>query len=243
MPYNIHVHEATFITSAVRPSGYPDTGGLPEIAVAGRSNVGKSSLINTLVNRRRLAKVSNTPGRTQLLNFFRVDDRFVLCDLPGYGYARVPTAIKEKWGAMIETYLAMRDPLRGLLLLIDARREPGEWEHALVAWLTHHGRAVLPVVTKIDKLPVSKRKLAVAGIAKGLGLAPRQVVAWSAVTGDGLEVLWERVVRLTGTDLPPMEPEAGEASESSAAEVGEASEPSAAEASEASEASEPSIEP
>lgn len=200
MPYNPNVIAATFIKSAVHPKDYPDTGGLPEIAVAGRSNVGKSSLINTLVNRRRLAKVSNTPGRTQLLNFFQVDDRFVLCDLPGYGYARVPVAVKAQWGRMIETYVERREPLRGLLMLMDARREPGEFEHALVAWLSHHGRAVLPVVTKIDKLSPSKRKPAVAAIAKGLGLAPRQVVAWSAVTGDGLEVLWRRVVRLTGTE-------------------------------------------
>lgn len=205
MPHNPHVNAATFIKSAVHQKDYPDTGGLPEIAVAGRSNVGKSSLINTLVNRRRLAKVSNTPGRTQLLNFFRVDDRFVLCDLPGYGYAKVPTAIKAQWGKMIETYLERREPLRGLLMLMDARREPGEFEHALVAWLSHHGRAVLPVVTRIDKLSPSKRKPAVAAIAKTLGLAPRQVVAWSAVTGDGLDVLWRRVVRLTGTEPAPDE--------------------------------------
>lgn len=199
MAYNPHVNEATFIKSAVHPPDWPDTGGLPEIAVAGRSNVGKSSLINTLVNRHRLAKVSNTPGRTQLLNFFMVDDRFVLCDLPGYGYAKVPPHIKAQWGRMIERYLAERGPLKALLLLMDARRTPGDWERDLITWISHHGRAVLPVVTKIDKLPVSKRKPALAGIAKSMGLPPKMLVAWSAVTGDGLEPLWNRVVRLTGT--------------------------------------------
>lgn len=199
MPYNPHVNQAEFIKSAVKPPDWPDTGGLPEIAVAGRSNVGKSSLINTLVNRRRLAKVSNTPGRTQLLNFFRVDDRFVLCDLPGYGYAKVPPQIKAQWGRMIETYLAERGPLKALLLLMDARREPGDWERDLITWVSHHGRAVVPVVTKIDKLPVSKRKPALGGIARTMGLPARQLVGWSAVNGDGLEDLWRRVVRLTGT--------------------------------------------
>lgn len=203
MPYNPHVNEATFIKSAVHPPDYPDTEGLPELAIAGRSNVGKSSLINTLVNRRKLAKVSNTPGRTQLLNFFRVDDRFVICDLPGYGYAKVPAAIRAQWGSMIETYLATREPLRALLLLVDVRREPGQWEHDLIAWLTHHGRAVLPVVTKIDKLSVSKRKPAIGKIARSLGMQPRQVVGWSAVNGDGLETLWRRVLRLTGTAETP----------------------------------------
>lgn len=197
MPENPHVRRVEFIKSAVRPADYPDEGGKPEIAVAGRSNVGKSSLINGLVNRRRLAKVSGTPGRTQLLNFFRVNDAFVLCDLPGYGYARVPESVRRSWGPMVETYLSTRDTLRAILLLVDARREPGDWEAQLVGAASAHGRAVIPVVTKIDKLPPSKRELAIARVARRLGFPRRQVIGWSALTGEGLEALWERVVRFT----------------------------------------------
>ena len=128
MAENLAVHTVVFLKSASRLSESPDTGSLPELAIAGRSNVGKSSLINRLVNRRQLARVSNTPGRTQLLNFFRVNDAFVLCDLPGYGYAKVPWELRSSWGDMIGGYLERRTPLRALLLLVDCRREPGQWE-------------------------------------------------------------------------------------------------------------------
>ena len=175
---------------------FPETGDWPEIAVAGRSNVGKSSLINRLVNRRRIAKVSNTPGRTQLLNFFSIDERFVLCDLPGYGYANVPAAIRGGWREMIERYLSRRETLRGLLLLMDVRRTPGDWEASMVGWCTFHGQTVIPVVTKIDKLPRSRRTLAIRGIAQKLGMSERQLVAWSATTGDGLDGLWTAIDRV-----------------------------------------------
>lgn len=195
-----HVRSATFIKSAVHPPDYPDTSGLPEIAVAGRSNVGKSSLINKLVGRRRLAKVSSTPGRTQLLNFFDVDESFVLCDLPGYGYARVPAHVKRNWGKMVETYLSTRSELRALLLLMDVRRTPGEWEKQLVGWSSMHGYTLVPVVTKVDKLGSSKRKPAIAKVARGLGLGPKQVIGWSAVSGQGVDALWRRIDRLTRSE-------------------------------------------
>mgnify|MGYP001164976641 CR=1 FL=1 len=202
MSDNHRVGSATFIKSAVYSADYPDTNGLPELAVAGRSNVGKSSLINKLVGRRKLAKVSNTPGRTQLLNFFDIDETFVLCDLPGYGYAKVPTHVKKNWGKMVETYLSTREELRGLLLLMDVRRTPGEWEKQLVGWSSLHGYTLVPVVTKVDKLSTSKRKPAIAKVAKALGLMPKQVVGWSAVSGQGLDALWSRIDRLSqsGTD-------------------------------------------
>ena len=164
--------------------------------MAGRSNVGKSSLINRLVNRRRLAKVSNTPGRTQLLNFFLVNDRFVLCDLPGYGFAKVPKKIKDGWGRMVESYLAERNQIRALLILTDVRRQPGDWEKQMVTWASHFGYAVIPVATKIDKLTVSKKKPGILSTAQGLGLNPKQVVAWSAVSGEGLDELWDRIERV-----------------------------------------------
>ncbi len=121
------IHSAEFITSAVKPSQYPPVG-LPEVAFAGRSNVGKSSLINTIVNRKRLVKTSRTPGRTQLINFFSINEKLMLVDLPGYGYAKVPAAIRKKWRPMIETYLAWRDSLRGVFLILDVSRSPDERE-------------------------------------------------------------------------------------------------------------------
>ncbi len=194
MAENLHVRNVEFMKSGVRPEHYPESE-LPEIAVAGRSNVGKSSLINKLTNRRRIAKVSNTPGRTQLLNWFKVNDEFVLCDLPGYGYARVPHEVKRQWGPMIETYLEGREQLKALLLLVDVRREPGDWETQLVGWCSHHGRQVIPVVTKVDKLNRSRRGLAVRKVADSLGFNPRKVVGWSAQTGEGMEALWQSIQR------------------------------------------------
>ena len=185
---------ATFITSAVYPKSYPETA-LPEVAIAGRSNVGKSTLINGLVNRKKLAKVSNTPGRTQLLNFFLINNAFVLCDLPGYGYAKVPAEIRKNWRPMIETYLARREQLKLLMLLVDIRRDPGTFETDLIGWATAHGLAILPVATKLDKLSASKRKPALNRVAKGLGLDSRSLFGWSALSGEGGERLWHTLNR------------------------------------------------
>ena len=203
MTENPNVRSAVFIKSAVHVRDYPDTGGKPEVAVVGRSNVGKSSLINRLVNRHRLAKVSNTPGRTQLLNFFEINHSFVLCDLPGYGYAKVPVKMKASWGKMVENYLSQREPLRVMLLLVDGRRKPGEWEHSLVGWASAYGFSVLPIATKIDKLSVSKRKPALADIAKSLGIDKRHLIAWSATQGIGLDLLWSRLMKQLGLPKTP----------------------------------------
>ena len=130
------IKSAEFVTSATKPSQYPKRA-LPEIAFAGRSNVGKSSLINTLVNRKHLVKTSSTPGRTQLINFFDINGRMGIVDLPGYGYAKVPVSVRKKWGPMIETYLSERETLRGVVVIMDIRRIPRQEELNLLAWLNH----------------------------------------------------------------------------------------------------------
>lgn len=194
MADNRYVTKVEFIKSAVYPRDFPETL-LPEIAIAGRSNVGKSSLINKLVNRRRIARVSNTPGRTQLLNFFSVNDRFTICDLPGYGYARVPAAVQRQWGPMVEAYLIERECLRALVMLVDVRREPGEFEAQVATWTSAQGLALIPVVTKVDKISKSKRAIAVQKVARALGFSARQVIGWSAITGEGLDGLWRAIQR------------------------------------------------
>lgn len=186
------VQSAEFITSAVKPPQYPPAQ-WPEIAFAGRSNVGKSSLINTLVNRKRLVKTSNTPGRTQLINFFLINKNFYFVDLPGYGFAKVPLAVKKKWGPMIETYLSQRSTLKGVVLLIDIRRIPGIEDSNLVAWLAQYGIALLPVLTKADKLSKTNQKKQRQAIASALGLTADRLILFSAKTRQGKEALWEQI--------------------------------------------------
>ena len=190
-----HIKTATFVKSAVWPRAYPDPEHYPEIAVAGRSNVGKSSLINRLTQRKQLARVSNTPGRTQLLNFFLINEQFTLCDLPGFGYAKVPLSVKKQWGQMMELYLTQRDPLRALLILMDIRRTPGDWERELVTLGSACGWGVIPVVTKADKLSRSQQKPAIAKIAKSIGLSSKQVVPCSSLSGEGMDDVWRAMQR------------------------------------------------
>ena len=188
----MNVQTAEFITSAVKPQHYPPPE-YPEIAFAGRSNVGKSSLINRLVNRKRLVKTSNTPGRTQLINFFSIDARLSFVDLPGYGYARVPVAVKKQWGPMVETYLASREILRGVFLIVDIRRIPGQEEHDLVHWLTFHRRPHRIVVTKVDKLSRNKQVRPLRTIAEQFACPREALLLFSAKTGQGLEALWQAI--------------------------------------------------
>ena len=162
------IKSAEFVTSAVKPNHYPPPDH-PEIAFAGRSNVGKSSLINTLVRRKRLVKTSSTPGRTQLINFFLINDAFMLVDLPGFGYAKVPAAVKKEWGPMVEAYIAQRTTLKGVVVLLDIRRQPGLEELNLIDWLRHYGVVVVPVLTKADKLSktnqIKQRRAAAQALA------------------------------------------------------------------------------
>lgn len=183
------IKTADFVTSAVKPSQYPEAE-LPEIAFAGRSNVGKSSLINCLVNRRHLVKTSSTPGRTQLVNFFDVNSQFTFVDLPGYGYAKVPAHIRKTWGPMIETYLSTRETLKGVVVLLDMRRKPGQEEQDLMEWLGYHEVPAVIVLTKADKFSKTKRKNQVKKITEELGIEEESLIQFSSKTRLGKEKLW-----------------------------------------------------
>jgi len=162
---------------------------LPEIAFAGRSNVGKSSLINVLLNRRGFAKTSSTPGRTQSINFMEINSAFYFVDLPGYGYANVPLEVRKKWQPLIEGYLAQRGTLRLLVLLCDIRREPQEDEELFSSWLMQHNIPLMVVLTKIDKLKKNSQVASHRQWQNRLGLI-EQIVLFSAVTGEGKEKIW-----------------------------------------------------
>jgi GTP-binding protein len=189
------IKSADFITSAVKPDQYPPAEG-PEIAFAGRSNVGKSSLINCLVNRKRLVKTSSTPGRTQLINFFRINATFNLVDLPGYGYARVPEKVRRQWGPMVERYLDSRTTLKGVVLLIDVRRTPGAEEGNLLNWLLDRQLPCLPVLTKADKLSKTKQRKQALIIAAHLDIAAEDLILFSAKTRQGKNKVWAAIEEL-----------------------------------------------
>ncbi len=189
-----------FVKSAARPSHYPE-GALPEVAFAGRSNVGKSSLINALVQRKRLARTSNTPGRTQLINFFTVNGRFSLVDLPGYGFAKVPTAVKRNWGPMVEAYLKKRESLRLVLLILDIRREPSDDDLTLLRWLDLYRIPALCILTKIDKLSRGQAAVRRRQIEETLHAASRgPSLLFSAKTGEGREAVWRAIEEHLATE-------------------------------------------
>ncbi|OPY90462.1 MAG: putative GTP-binding protein EngB [Syntrophus sp. PtaU1.Bin208] len=183
-----------FVKSATAPAGYPP-GTLPEVAFVGRSNVGKSSLINTLVRRKQLARTSNTPGRTQLINFFNINQELLFVDLPGYGFARVPEAVKREWGPMIEAYLQERECLKLVVFILDIRRNPSEEDLALKDWLDFYGRKTLFVLTKADKLSRGEGNNRSRAIRELLSL-PDMPITFSAKTGLGRDQIWEEIQRL-----------------------------------------------
>ncbi|MGD9349828.1 MAG: ribosome biogenesis GTP-binding protein YihA/YsxC [Desulfobacterales bacterium] len=196
----MQINSAEFVKSATRPAEYP-AAKLPEIAFAGRSNVGKSSLINTLVNRKRLVKTSATPGRTQLINFFDINGRVVFVDLPGYGYAKVPASVRKKWGPMIETYLSGRQTLKGVVVIMDIRRTPQQEELNLLAWLGHYDIAAIVVLTKTDKLSKSKSAQQHGSIARALSREPRDLILFSAKSRRGRDSLWKAILSLVKTEV------------------------------------------
>jgi GTP-binding protein len=176
-----------FVTSAPDLASLPDSPA--EVAFVGRSNVGKSSLINALANRKGLAHVSNTPGRTQLLNLFVLPSGATVMDLPGYGYAAVPGRVRATWGSMIEGYLLGREPLRQVLVLVDGEIGPAKLDLTMLAWIRSHQVPFTVVATKHDKVKPSKRGTRQADLAAGCGLPASEIVWASAAKGTGLSVL------------------------------------------------------
>jgi GTP-binding protein len=192
------IRSLEFLGGMAQPGGWRPPSGLPEIAFAGRSNVGKSSLLNRLVRRRGLARVSRTPGRTQEINFFRVNDAFVLVDLPGYGYARVAKERRESWRPLIEGYLSASPALRGVVQLLDARHDPTPDDRAMLEFLATIGTPTMVVVTKIDKVAPKAQSGRVEALRQDLGLDSAQVIAFSATNGAGRDELAAAVAGLVG---------------------------------------------
>jgi GTP-binding protein len=191
------IKSAEFVKSAVKPAQYPDAV-LPEFAFTGRSNVGKSSLINTLVNRKRLVKTSATPGRTQLINFFLINKTFSFVDLPGFGYAKVPASVRKKWGPMIETYLSTRKSLKGVALIMDVRRIPGIQDLNFIEWLYYYNIPGILILTKADKLSKTKQLIQKATIAKALSVDKDDLILFSAKSRLGKDVVWDAIEGLIG---------------------------------------------
>ena len=183
------ITSAEFITSAVKKTHYPQPS-LPEVAFAGRSNVGKSSLINTLVNKKHLVKTSSRPGRTQTLNFFLINKKVCFVDLPGYGFAEVPLKVRAQWKEMVEGYLSSRQVLRLVVILLDIRRTPSSEDASLIRWLEAAAIPFLVVLTKADKVSKNKQRAQYAFIGNQLLLRKEELMLFSAVTHQGrLEVL------------------------------------------------------
>jgi GTP-binding protein len=201
----VQVVSAEFSKTATRPQEWP-RGPAPEVAFVGRSNVGKSSMLNALTRRKGLARVSATPGRTRALQFFDIAVRptpaarprpIRFCDLPGYGFAKVSKVERDKWAAMIEDYLRERDVLRAVVLIVDARHLPAESDHEALAFLRDGGRQVIVAATKTDKLSRNRVGAALRAVEADLGLARGDVVPFSAMEGTGADALWARIAAVT----------------------------------------------
>jgi GTP-binding protein len=190
------IRNVEFIGGMAEKHGWRPDSPLPEVAFAGRSNVGKSSLLNALVRRKSFARVSRTPGRTREINFFRVNNNFVLVDLPGYGYARISKEKKAEWRPMIESYLRRTTQLRGIVLLLDIRREPSEDDRAMLDFLAEVGVPTIVALTKTDKLSKAAARESAVQIARSLALEAEQVIPFSAHTGEGRVELLEAITSL-----------------------------------------------
>ncbi|MFF2018648.1 ribosome biogenesis GTP-binding protein YihA/YsxC [Paenibacillus sp. NPDC058177] len=215
------VNNAEFIISAVGPDQYPDDA-LPEIALAGRSNVGKSSLINRMINRKNLARTSSTPGKTQHMNYYLVNENMYFVDFPGYGYAKVSKTQRATWGKMVEKYLAERDTLKLVLLVVDLRHPPTSNDKMMFDWLKHYDIPLCVVATKADKIPKTRWPKHVKIMKQELGVLPGDLfIPFSSEIGLGREELWALVAEyiqsteqeVVEDEAAVQEPDAGEASE------------------------------
>jgi GTP-binding protein len=190
-----HPKDVEFIGAIANP-GQPLPADLPQVAIAGKSNVGKSTLINRVTNRKKLARVSKRPGKTQEINFYRVDNRFLLSDLPGYGFAKAPPDVRQRWGPLVESYLGSSQGVLGIVLLIDARHGPTPDDWQMIEYLERLGLPTLFVLTKTDKLTKSKRKKQLDKVQEKLGASDEQVLATSALSGEGVRDLWWSILEL-----------------------------------------------
>lgn len=191
------VKNAEFVISAVGPDQYPEDA-LPEIALAGRSNVGKSSLINRMINRKNLARTSSTPGKTQHLNYYRINEQLYFVDFPGYGFAKVSKVQREAWGKMIERYLVEREPLKLVLLIVDLRHPPSKDDLLMYDWLQHYDLPVCVVATKADKIPRSKWAKHVKQMKQELSLrVDHPLIMFSSELGLGKDELWNVISQYT----------------------------------------------
>lgn len=187
------IKKIEFKTAAVNAAGYPQEG-YPEVAFAGRSNVGKSSLINAMTNRKSIAKISSTPGKTKTINFFNINDNLYFVDLPGYGYANVSKTEKQKWGAMIEKYLLQRETLKLVVSIIDIRHDPTADDIMMIEWIKASGLPLVVVASKADKLSRNQVNKNIASIRKILKMTGDDtLIPFSSVTADGKEELWEKI--------------------------------------------------
>ncbi|MEE6449646.1 MULTISPECIES: ribosome biogenesis GTP-binding protein YihA/YsxC [Bacillaceae] len=190
------VTTADIVISAVRPNQYPDTQ-FPEIALAGRSNVGKSSFINKMLNRKALARTSSKPGKTQTLNFFLINEQLFYVDVPGYGYAKVSKKEREAWGKMIETYITTREQLRAVILLVDLRHSPTEDDVMMYDFLKHYQIPVIIVATKADKIPKGKWDKHAKVVREKLQIEEGdELILFSSETGMGKEKAWSVIDRM-----------------------------------------------
>jgi len=182
------VNNAEFITSAVKPSQYPES--LPQIAFCGRSNVGKSSMINCLLNRKKLVKTSSTPGKTRLINFFKINEFYYFVDLPGYGYAKVSKKERAKWRPMVETYFQSKQNVLGAVILLDIRHDPRKEELDLFSWFDQYHIPYLIVLTKADKLSKNKQINQHKKISQHLACPKEGIICFSAKTRQGKDEIW-----------------------------------------------------